>query len=388
MSITRRRIAIICPGSGGGGSVATVALSQATGLTRFFDTTLISDSHPIGPVSGVEFFHIDPPSFHWLRRYSHAPREIAFARYARRALFRLARESDLEFILCHGHVVAALAAVPVQSALGIPYGLVTHGDIFDRPRGTYDARLTWLYRNVTPKAYRRANLIVALSPHMQSLAQRHGASKGQIRVIPNGVDPKQLGLDGPYTAPPPHIGNTPRILFVGRLSVEKGVDTLLQACNRLTSRGVPYQLRIVGGGPLRNQLRAIAANLGIESSLRFVGHLSRHLLGLEYSHSDVVCVPSRSDPFPTVVLEAMAAGRPVIGTKVGGISFAVEHENTGLLVAPNAPEELADALECLAQDQQLRVAMGRRAYRECRKRFNWARVTRQLAEAIEKTIKS
>jgi glycosyltransferase involved in cell wall biosynthesis len=367
--------------------VSAVAVRQAAGLARSFDVTLISDSHPPEPIDRVQYFYISPPSLRWLRRYSHVPREILFTRYARRALFGLARERDLAFVLCHSHAVAALAAEPVKSSLGVPYGLVTHGDIFDRPVGTYDARLTWFYKSVTPKAYRGADLIVALSPYMQALAQRGGAAKGAIRVIPNGVDPKDFGLDGGYTLPPADAG-TPllRILFVGRLSVEKGVDILLQACKRLRSGNVPIQLRIVGDGPLRIELRAMAATLGLDSSLSFVGQLPRQALGDEYVHSDVVCVPSRSDPFPTVILEAMASGRPVIGTNVGGISFAVEHEKTGLLVAPEAPDELAHAFERAAKDQKSLQLMGHRGHKESLKRFAWSRVTRQLADAIDATI--
>ena len=305
MSISRHHIAVICPGSGGSGSVAAVALRQAAGLARFFGVTLISDTHPVEPVDNVEQFGIKPPSFHWLHRYAHVPREIAFARYARRALVQLKNSRDLDFVLCHGHVAAALAAAPVQASLGVRYGLVTHGDIFDRPKGTYDPRLTWLYRRVTPRAYRSADLIVALSPHMQTLAEKGGAAKERIRLIPNGVDLGELGLDAGYVPPPP-LGERSalRLLFVGRFSVEKGVDTLLAACRRLFDRNIAFELRLVGDGPLRSELQATANKLGLGDCSKFVGRLPRQALGSEYLGCHVVCVPSRSDPFPTVVLEA------------------------------------------------------------------------------------
>ncbi len=387
MSITSRHIAVICPGSGGGGSVAAVALRQAAGLARFFGVTLLSNSHPAESIEGVDYFPISAPSFQWLRRYAHVPREIAFTRYVRRALFTLARARDLDFVLCHSHAISALAAAPVQASVGVPYGLVTHGDIFDRPRGTYDYRLTSLYRAVTPKAYRRANLIVALSPHMRALAKRGGAAKESICLIPNGIDPSELGLSLNFTPPPPLEAGLPlRLLFVGRLAVEKGVDTLLQGCQRLVERNILFQLRLVGDGPLRNELRATATALGLDDCSTFVGHRPRHALGSEYLGCHVVCVPSRSDPFPTVVLEAMAAGRPVIGTSVGGMPFAVEQEKSGLLVAPEAPDELANMFDRVRRSPNILVDMGRHGHQECHRRFNWDAITQQLAEAIDETI--
>jgi glycosyltransferase involved in cell wall biosynthesis len=388
MALSRRQIAVVCPGSGAGGSVAAVALRQAAGLASSFDVMLLSDSHPAEPIGRVKYLRIRPPSFRWLRRYGHVPRELAFTRHVRRVLFGLALARDLDFVLCHGHAVAALCAAPVQASWGVPYGLVTHGDIFDRPLGTYDPRLTWFYKKVTPKAYRHANLIVALSPHMQALAQQGGAANDSIRVIPNGIDPSEFGLELTYISPPPLAPDLPlRILFVGRLALEKGVDTLLQACKRLVEQNIPLQLRVVGDGPLLSELQVMAVTLGLGDCSSFVGPLPRHALGTEYLGCHVVCVPSRSDPFPTVVLEALAAGRCVIGTDVGGIPFAVEHENSGLLVKREAPGELADALERVSRNPQMLEAMGRQGQARAQTHFKWQRVTEQLIEAIEAAIK-
>ena len=384
--VTGRHIAIVCPGCGKAGSVAAVALRQARGLACTFRVTLISDSHPAEPIPRVEHFHIKPPSFDWLRRYGHVPREIAFASYARRALTHLNQSRGVDFVLCHGHPVATLAAVPLQRTSKVPYGLVTHGDIFDRPAGTYDARLTQFYRSVTPKAYRSADLVVVSSTHMQALAERGGAANDSIRIIPHGIDPGELGLGSSYTPPSATGPGLPlRILFVGRFSVEKGVDTLLQACKRLIERNVQFQLRLVGDGPLRDHLRAMSTSLGVEQYSTFVGPLARDLLGSEYIDCHAVCIPSRSETFGMVAIEAMAAGRPVIGTNIGGIPFAVTHEKSGLLVPKDAPGELADALERASRNPHMLKIMGRQGYDLCRKRFTWEGVTQELVEAIDAT---
>jgi glycosyltransferase involved in cell wall biosynthesis len=383
----RRHVVIVCPHSGGGGSVAAVALRQAAGLSRFFRIILVSDSHPTQLIDGVKYLCIKPPTFQWLRRYSHVPREFAFSWQVRRELFNFASAQRLDFVLCHSHSSAALAARPLQSYRGIPYGLITHGDIFDRPDGTYDSRLTAFYKAVTPRAYRRANLVIALSPHMRQLALRGGASDQSVVVIPNGIDPSDIGLTRSFIPPPRLAPGTPlRLLFVGRFAVEKGIDTLLRACRLLVRRHVEINLRLVGDGPLRSNLQTMTAELGLNDCVQFSGSIPKHLLGREYLASHAVCVPSRSDPFPTVVLEAMAAGRPVIGTNVGGIPSAIEHEKSGLLVSAEAPEELADVLAGVSCNPDVLIKMGRYGHQECRTRFNWTTVTQQLGDSIDSAI--
>jgi glycosyltransferase involved in cell wall biosynthesis len=188
--------------------------------------------------------------------------------------------------------------------------------------------------------------------------------------------------------PPPPLGegSALRLHFVGRFSIEKGVDTLLAACRLLLDRKIAFELRLVGDGPLRSELQATANKLGLGDCLNFVGRLPRQALGSEYLSCHVVCVPSRSDPLPTVVLEAMAAGRAVIGTDVGGIPFAVEHGKSGLLVAPDAPDELANTFERVRRTPHFVMDAGRLGHRECHRHFNWDVVTQQLAEAIDQTI--
>lgn len=130
----------------------------------------------------------------------------------------------------------------------------------------------------------------------------------------------------------------------------------------------------------------MAAELGIAEQSCFLGQIPRQQLGSEYQSCHVVCIPSRSDPFPTVAIEAMAAGRPVIGAAVGGIPWSIANEKSGLLVKPEEPSELADALERAAGDPQKLAAMGLYGHQECHRRFNWNGIVRQLAKAINETI--
>ena len=378
----RKHLAIVCRSCGGSGSVASVAVHQAIALAAFFDVTLISDTFPEA-ASTVTFDRIAPPAFHWLRRYGHAPRELAFARHARGALERLVRSKGVDFVLCHAHTVAALSATLLDAA-AVPYGLVTHGDIFDRPKGTYDPLLTQLYKATTPRAYRRASLIVALSPHMAELAKLHGASPPAIALIPNGVDKTDIGLDDDYVPPPQ--GGPLHILYVGRLAAEKGVDVLIAACTRLRAREIAFALHLAGDGPLQSHLKQSVAAADLTDTARFLGPVSRKGLGRLYHWSHIVCVPSLSDSLPTVALEAFASGRAVVGTNVGGLPYIVDEGRTGLLVERGSPDALAAALERFAASPGLAETMGRAAHREATERFSWASTSAQLAEAIGQAI--
>ena len=383
---TTRHLVIICPACGGAGAVANVALNQSRELARYFRVTLLSDSFPATKLEGVTYQPLHPPRFAWLRRFGHVPREIAFTLSAKAALRKLHGGAGVDIVLCHGHAVAALAAGPMQRTLGIPYAMVTHGDIFDRPKGTYDPRLTWFYRQVTRPAYRGAALVVALSPRMRDLALRGGATPERVVVIPNGIDPAEIGLD--ERAPPPPRAPNPRLelLYVGRLSVEKGVDVLIAAAGLLKADGVAFRLRLVGGGPEEGHLRAQVTQLQLDRDVAFLGPVPRLALGPLYQSADLVCVPSRSDPLPTVVLEAMASGRPLLGTVVGGLPFMVQDGQTGWLVAPGDPVVLAQRLRRSALDPSALAEQGLAARQVVGERFNWRSIGERLRVQLSRLL--
>jgi len=199
--------------------------------------------------------------------------------------------------------------------------MVCHGDIFERPPGTYEPGLTWLYRRTTPLAYRQVDLIVALSPTMRDWAERGGASPQRLALIPNGIDPADIGLDSDWAAPLA-AGRDLRVLFVGRIEPVKGVDVLLEAWRQLMQQGWHGQLRLIGPvapawlGEFNRLCGTIPKGPGKPDVRTLVPRLE---LGHHYRWADVVVIPSRSDPLPTVALEAMAAGRAIVGTRVGGL---------------------------------------------------------------------
>jgi colanic acid/amylovoran biosynthesis glycosyltransferase len=237
---------------------------------------------------------------------------LAFARAAQRA----GRDADV----VHAHwLPSALPAL----ATGKPFVLQLWGS---------DVAVARRVRPLARWLIRRARIVVCASNALAQDARLLGAR--EVRVIPSGVViPDSVGEPDD----PPHA------LYVGRLSEEKGVRELAEA-----ARGVP--LVVVGDGPLRSLFP------------QALGFVPPSELGSYYERASLVVVPSRREGYGMVAREAMAHGRPVISTAVGGLLDAVEDGVTGLLVPPGDTAALREAITCLLGDDRRRTALGRAAH--------------------------
>lgn len=191
-------------------------------------------------------------------------------------------------------------------------------------------------------------------------------SPGRIAVIPHGVE-------APAATPratTPHSGPL-RILYVGKLEAVKGPDLLIDAVGRLLGAGIPVDLSVVGAGSLEASLRARAATLD-RGRIAFLGVRRGEDLESLYAASDIVVVPSRHETLSMVALEAMAAGRPLLATDVGGIPEIARDPRNALLVRPD-PDALADGLRRLIEEPELRAAMGKANLADSRRR-SWSDV--------------
>jgi glycosyltransferase involved in cell wall biosynthesis len=262
----------------------------------------------------------------------------AFLASFRRAAARAARDADL----VHAHWLAAGA---VAASLGRPYVVQVWGTDVELAR-----RAPWLARPVL----RRARAVVAASAFLAEQARGLGA-RG-TRVVPSGV-----AIPGAVGEPddPPHV------LFVGRLSQEKGILELVEAC------GGELPLVVAGDGPLRSRVP------------QAVGFVPPGELGPWYERAAVVAAPSRREGYGVVPREAMAWGRPVVATAVGGLVDAVEDGVTGVLVPPGDVQALREALERLLADEELRRRMGDAARGRARDELSWEHSTELLLGVYE-----
>ncbi len=245
------------------------------------------------------------------------------------------------------------------------------------------------YEGVRRTALGRADRVLAGSAFTAGLARDLGVSPERIRITHYGTDPNRFRpLDASELRVRLGLGTRPVLFTIARLVARKGIDTVLDAFARIRE-AVPDLVYVVAGdGPEAPALAAHAARLGIEESVRFVGAVSDDELPLYYSLGDVFVMPSRSEPpdvegFGIVFLEAAACERPVVATRAGGIPDAVADGVTGVLVPPNAPEELAAALVALFSDPARRAELGRRGRERVLAEFTWDRVVDRTLAALD-----
>jgi glycosyltransferase involved in cell wall biosynthesis len=179
----------------------------------------------------------------------------------------------------------------------------------------------------------------------------------KLEVVHMSVDTERFA---PPSDPRPGAGPL-RILDVGRLVAEKGAPVLLDAVSRLVARGVPVELRLVGGGDLEPLLRERIAAHGLTDCATLVGAVGQDEILRQYHWADVFCLPSFQEGLPVVLMEAMATGIPVVTTPINGIPELVRDGRNGRLVPPGRADLLADALAGLAGDPALRDALGAHA---------------------------
>jgi D-inositol-3-phosphate glycosyltransferase len=209
-------------------------------------------------------------------------------------------------------------------------------------------------------------IVAATTVERNQLVQHYGADPARIAVIPCGVD-TNLFMPGDQAAARAALGldDRPRLLYVGRLAPIKGLETLLDAMARLRAAGTRVHLSIVGGDadePLNGhegELRARLARLDLGGIVTFVGAQPQERLRAWYVAADATVLPSHYESFGMVALEAMACGIPVVASRVGGLQTTVRDGVTGLLVRESDPEALANALDRLLADADLRYRLGR-----------------------------
>ena len=239
---------------------------------------------------------------------------------------------------------------------------------FDDPEGFYLAEKI--------RAFHR---IVAISEFGKSQLMRFSDS-GQwekFRVV-------RLGVDVALYLPRPSRPNPApwEILFVGRLAPVKAVHVLIAATGWLVRRGRDIRLRLVGDGPCRADLERLASERGIVEHVTFEGWQNADRVRTLYQQADIFCLPSLAEGIPVVLMEAMAMEIPCVATRVTGVPELIRDREDGLLVAPGNEAELAEALERLLDDPELRVRLGRSARQRVLEEYDLHRNAQQLAQVF------
>ncbi len=216
---------------------------------------------------------------------------------------------------------------------------------------------------------------IAVSPAAEWTARRWFG--GEYAIVPNGVDI----ASAPHA--PKHPADHLRLLFVGRAEERKGLPVLLAAFEALVEH-VPTRLTVVGADP--EEVRRFVADPELAERIDVLGKVSHGVLWRSLAEADVLCAPSLSgESFGMVLIEAMAAGTPVVASGIAGYSDVVSNGVDGVLVPPADPQGLAEELQALWHEPERRHAMGA-AGRESAQRYAWPRVAAEVTEVYERAI--
>jgi glycosyltransferase involved in cell wall biosynthesis len=282
-------------------------------------------------------------------------RLVAFAAWCRAIGASLVHTCDL---------YANIFGLPAAALAGVPVRIANRREILtgDKTRAQLACQ-RW--------AYRTAHAVVANSGAARAQLEIEGVDRGALRLIPNGLD-----LDRFTPQPPPAAIR--RVVTVANLRAEKGHDTILAAAPAILARHPDTTFTFAGDGPRRAALEVLARALGVAERVRFLGECRD--VAPVLAAADLFVLPSRSEAFPNAVLEAMAAGLPVVAANVGGIPEVVRHGGNGVLVPPDDHEALAAAVLGLMDRREAAVALGAAARRDVARDYTIDRMVERFED--------
>jgi L-malate glycosyltransferase len=278
---------------------------------------------------------------------------------------------------CHGAYPPAYVGATLKRLLGVPLVVRPHGsDIlpgeFIRANARLEQRLML--------ALAAADVVIAQSQFLKGELRSLGVPEAKIRLIPNGVHVADFQRNG--SAPPCPF---PYILALGSFTRRKGFDVLLRAFALVASSDSSVHLVLAGTGRQLAAYSALVGELHLRQRVHFVGVVEGTVKTQLYQHCLFFVCPSRREPFASVNVEALAAGKPLIATAVGGNPEVVSEGANGFLVPPDDAEALARRMQTLLRDPALRERLGHHA-RELARRYDWQVILPLYGAAFEAAL--
>jgi glycosyltransferase involved in cell wall biosynthesis len=235
---------------------------------------------------------------------------------------------------------------------------------------------------------------VTVTPNLKNLIQNElNISSKKITVIPNGANVKLFhSSDKKHSCELLNLnGNFNYICFIGNLAPYQGIESLIEASPFILAACSDARFLIVGDGVMKNEWLKLAKKIGVYERFIFTGNVPIEQVPLYINASDICVAPFRIARnvkiglSPLKIYEYMACGKPVVSSRIPNLEF-IEEQNAGLLVEPENPEELSDAIIKLIKDKSLREEMGKNGNYIVEKYYSWEANARKVEEVCEKVI--
>jgi D-inositol-3-phosphate glycosyltransferase len=304
------------------------------------------------------------------------------------------RQRHIHYSLLHPNFwTSGVVAMRLKERFHTPFVITFHalGKVRRQHQGDSD-EFPQIREAVEKEIVEAADAVVAECPQDKTdLMQLYGCDETKIAIIPCGFDPAEMNPVNKSEARA--FLNLPKderiVLQLGRMVPRKGVDLVIRGLAHLgQEHGIRARLVIVGGDLMGMgsdieevaRLKRVAEDCGVSDQVVFTGRRDRNMLRYFYSAADVFVTVPWYEPFGITPLEAMACGTPVIGADVGGISYTVQHGQTGLLVPPRNFRSVGNALAILFRDPTLLACYGEAGRRHVQKNFTWEQVGAHMSQ--------
>jgi glycosyltransferase involved in cell wall biosynthesis len=300
---------------------------------------------------------------------------------ATKSCFSVISENNLDFDIIHAHFLEnGFIGAHLKNIYEKPLVVTAHGgDVYDLP-----FRDRW-YNSLAKFVLTEADQVITVSKFNARKLLSLGVSSDKLHVIPNGYDER---LFKPVPAPKARerLGlpqNRKILLSVGNLVKVKGHIYLISAMSRVLRERKDVLLIIVGSGPLKEVLQKMIKNYELKNYIMLVGAKEHREIPMWMNASDIFILPSLQEGFPTVIPEAMACGKPIVATNVGGVPEVITHNDLGILVNPGDSEELASAiLEAIERKWNPEVIL------KHAEKYSWSNLAEQIVSVYRKALET
>ena len=365
-------------------------------LKRYFESVMVISLTPYTPKILSPFLQPRRRMDSLAADYNYENVQVRFAKHfvfpfepfkkyrgngAYRSTIKILTRTNFKPAILHAHFIwpSGYVGMRISREYNIPFVLTAHGhDVYDIPFQND------FYNKITKEILNSADFVITPSNRNKKiLVNKLGCSSTKIKIIYNGYDPKlfhpiEKRICRERLSLPPH---RKIILSVGNLNPVKGHIYLVKSMKKVVKTYPDTRCYIVGQGTEKTRLEKEIKNLGLENNVFLVGPQEHKKIPLWMNAADIFVLPSIDEGNPTVIFEALGCGKPVIGTKVGGVPEIIKNDRLGILVPPKNPDALADAiLTALEHKWDLNyISM-------YAKQFTWSSIAKQILEIYHKLI--
>jgi glycosyltransferase involved in cell wall biosynthesis len=297
---------------------------------------------------------------------------------------RLIRSIDHNFDVIHLHSPMPLpikTSLPLLTTVHTPMLIdARYHEIFGLKSLFEKIQSAMIYPPLESELFKMSRKITAVSRAVALELKEYGLNPSSITVVRNGVDAHSF-------FPNTQKGNIELyVLYTGVLRARKGLFDLVQCASYVNKIRPGTKFYICGKGPFQNNMELAVKRMGLEKQVVFLGYTDREILIRMYQNAAIQVIPSHYEGLPTVLLEGMSCGLPVVATDIGGNNEVIDSGKNGFLVPPNCPKLMAESLLRLLDDSSTRETIGIAARKTILRNYTWDKVADKITECYKDVI--